>query len=81
MKKTCSKCHSIKRLEEFHNKSSSVDGRDSRCKSCVKHYKKKHNQKLKSIKNKQITISSNLDETKEVSTEFYIQLLDLQGDL
>lgn len=33
--KTCNKCKSTKPLTEFHKKSASRDGRDSRCKSCV----------------------------------------------
>lgn len=32
--KTCSKCHEIKSLENFHNEKRRKDGKQSRCKSC-----------------------------------------------
>ena len=36
--KKCSKCGKVKILDEFSKKSSSKDGKDSRCKSCRKEY-------------------------------------------
>ena len=74
MEKHCNKCHSLKKQIEFHKKSNSTDGRDSRCKLCVSQYKKKKNLKQK---NNQIIISEEINGALDVSDEFYSLLLKL----
>ncbi|WP_422096851.1 hypothetical protein [Variovorax sp.] len=34
--KTCSKCHEVKPLDEFHAHPKKAEGRDHRCKPCTK---------------------------------------------
>jgi hypothetical protein len=36
--KQCSLCHEIKDLTDFHRRAKAADGRQSRCKACVKQF-------------------------------------------
>ena len=40
MEKKCTKCGEVKSLDEFSNDKSKKDGKQSRCKYCVKLYAK-----------------------------------------
>ncbi|MDP8212334.1 MAG: HNH endonuclease [Candidatus Zapsychrus exili] len=48
--KTCSKCKVEKSVSEFYKRKSSLDGRRSNCKSCVKEYQEKNKDKIFLIK-------------------------------
>ncbi len=49
--KKCTKCGGVKPLVEFYVNRSSKDGKNSRCKACLKAYQKKRNQRPE-VKNK-----------------------------
>ena len=38
--KTCTKCHNVKSISEFHKNKSKKEGLNNWCKKCVKEYKK-----------------------------------------
>jgi hypothetical protein len=65
MEKKCTKCGEVKSLDEFSNDKSSKDGKQFRCKSCCKEYRKKNKGKMKEYK------QYNKEKIKEYNKEYY----------
>ena len=65
--KTCSKCGILKPLDEFNNKKTSKDGKQSHCKICVKEYDKDHYQDHKEeiIKRNKKYYQEHIDELRQ----------------
>lgn len=79
MKKTCTKCNIQKNIDSFHFKPNSSDGRDSRCKSCVSKYKKRHNQKKRARQNNQFFIQDNLSVGEDILADCYEMIIGQLG--
>ena len=78
--KSCSKCKEVKDLSEFHNSSTSSDGKKAACKSCRNSESKEWN-----LENKERKSETNRWWSKKnkysISKEEYLSILESQNEL
>ena len=67
----CSKCHEIKAVSEFSKHKNRKDGVDTRCKECIKQYRKENTDKIKEYNAEYY--NQNADKRKKRNAEYYKQ--------